>query len=314
MKFPLVRRKRSRAFPVDPAQDDSQLGELGLDLVPLPSQELAIDVHRWDRGRKGSSFAPCTPRPQTAPSQESGVPAELGASRVGCQQSWVPAQLGAILSGCSGLWVELGGCVSTSVADTASVPPVPEPPPHPIPKHPSEELTRGRRPQPVTRRTAHPRSREVSLDSPPSPGQPLPLGYPVPPGSQLGAPARVPGREVPSSGRAPGPVRRYLARAAAGGGRPVRPVPAASRSLHSGGGRGRSPLRREAPSAGRGRRRVSGGMGGHRDRDQSRQDLGSSDVATEGLRHPPAPRPFRISLHPLVTPLLPRISPFLSPP
>lgn len=58
---------------------------------------------------------------------------------------------------------------------------------------------------------------------------------------------------------------------------------------------------------------MSGGMGGHRDRDQPRQDLGPPGIHTEGLRHPPAPRPPHIGSHPLVIPLLPRFSPLLSP-
>lgn len=116
-------------------------------------------------------------------------------------------------------------------------------PPHPIPKHPSEGLTVAPLPlrgltQSATRRTAHPRSREAPLDSPPSSGSPRPRDTPQSPVSPR-LPARCsctspgPGREVPSSGRAPGPVPLYLARAAAGGGRPIRPVPTAPRSLHS---------------------------------------------------------------------------------
>lgn len=114
------------------------------------------------------------------------IPKQRPARRVGCQDSWVPSsartqQRVLRISGRAGLRFHLGG--RCSLGTTGPGAPSPSPP---IPKHPSEGLAVTPLPlgdvaQPVTRRTVHPRSREVPPDSPPSPGQPPPLGYPAEP-------------------------------------------------------------------------------------------------------------------------------------
>lgn len=192
VKVPLECRKRSGAFPADPAQDDSRLKEPGLDSVPLPSQELAVRLHRQDRGR-GLPLPHAPPRPQTAP----------------CQESWVLGELGAILCthpaasapnfGSSLASFPPGRPIRCSLGATDLEAPSP---PHPVPSPntPVKSSAPPQRPHSACH-TSHcpPLEQGGAPGQPPSPRQPPPLGYPTDPrppstGSQIAAPARVPDR------------------------------------------------------------------------------------------------------------------------
>lgn len=204
VKVPLECRKRSGAFPADPAQDDSRLEEPGLDSVPLPSQELAVRLHRRDRGR-GSSFAPRTSRPQTGP----------------CQESWVLGEPGAILCthpaasalnfGSSLAVSPPGRPIQCSLGATDLEAPS-SPYPIPSPKTPAKSSAPPQRPHSACHTSQCPPPEQGGAPGqPPSPRQPPPLGYPAEPrpprpGSQIGAPARVPGRDWKCQTAAEAPV------------------------------------------------------------------------------------------------------------
>lgn len=114
-----VRRKRSGpSQPTQPRMTHGS-GSPGWIRVPLPSQELAVRVHRRDE-EGGLPLPPHTPHPQTSPCQESWVPGELGATLC----STHPAA-GALDLGSSWASFPLGQAMQ-------------EPLPHPSPKHPTQ--------------------------------------------------------------------------------------------------------------------------------------------------------------------------------
>lgn len=115
-----VRRKRSGpSQPTQPRMTHGS-GSPGWIRVPLPSQELAVRVHRRDRGR-GSSFVPTYP-----PSPNIAMPGELGARRAGCHPLQHPPS-----SGCAGFGVELGFISTWAGNAGAPSPPYPQTP-HPV--------------------------------------------------------------------------------------------------------------------------------------------------------------------------------------